>query len=130
METGIFKTNFLLSVKVKVFPLAYAGIEGGGIISPTHSQIRRWKGLERQHHTPAVLPSKKTAPIVHKAGWFKGTVRKGTNSLASIGIRSPDCTSRSESLYRLLHPGLHINTQNVSRHNRAIRVNKRYGEDS
>jgi hypothetical protein len=38
-------------------------------------------------------------------GWTPEPVWTGAESLATIGIRSPDCSARSESLYRLSYPG-------------------------
>jgi hypothetical protein len=45
-------------------------------------------------------------PIVCEAGWVLGPAWTGTKSLApSTGIRSSDRPARSESLFRLRHPG-------------------------
>jgi hypothetical protein len=56
-----------------------------------------------QRHTPAALyPGK--GPIVQEAGWAPGPVWTGTENLAPTGIRSLDCPSRIQSLYRLGYP--------------------------
>jgi hypothetical protein len=44
-------------------------------------------------------------PIIQEAGWVPGPVLIGAENLAPIGIRSPDCPARSESLYRLSYRG-------------------------
>ena len=44
-------------------------------------------------------------PIVQEAGWAPGPVWTGAENIAPNGIRSPDRTARSESLYRLRYPG-------------------------
>ena len=38
-------------------------------------------------------------PVVQEAAWTLGPVWKGAENLAPIGIRSPDCPARIESLY-------------------------------
>jgi hypothetical protein len=43
--------------------------------------------------------------IVQKAGWASGQVWTGAGSLACTGIRNPDRSARSESLYRLRRLG-------------------------
>ena len=48
---------------------------------------------------------KDLVPIVQEAGWAPEPVWTGAETLASTGIRSPDCLARSESLYRLRYPG-------------------------
>ena len=50
-------------------------------------------------------PGKDPVPIVQEARWAPGPVGTGAENLASTGIRSPDRTARSESLYRLSYPG-------------------------
>ena len=62
-------------------------------------------GVGDQHHAPAALPPKDPVPIVQEGGWAPGPVWKGSENLASTGIRSPDRPARSESLYRLSYPG-------------------------
>ena len=44
-------------------------------------------------------------PIVQEAGWAPGPVWTGAENLAGAGIRFPDRSARSESLYRLSYPG-------------------------
>ena len=43
---------------------------------------------------------KDPVPIVQEAGWAPGPVWTGVGNLAPTGIRSPDRSARSESLYR------------------------------
>jgi hypothetical protein len=42
-----------------------------------------------------------TVPVVQEAGWAPGPVWTGAETLAPIGIRSPDRPVRSQSQYRL-----------------------------
>ena len=63
-------------------------------------------GVGGQHHAPAAFtPRKDPVPIVQEAGLASEPVWIGTENLAPIGIRSSDLPARSESLYRLSHPG-------------------------
>jgi hypothetical protein len=48
-------------------------------------------------------PGKDPVPIVQEAGWAPGLVWTGAENLAPTRIRA-----RSESLYRLSHPGPHF----------------------
>ena len=50
-----------------------------------------------QHHAPAALPLGKR-PGTHGIGAWVGLDELG--KFVPIGIRSPDCSARSESLYR------------------------------
>jgi hypothetical protein len=62
-----------------------------------------------QHHAPAAFTSgKDPVPIVQEAGWESEPVWIGAENLAPTEIRSPDLPARSESLYRLRHPGSYI----------------------
>ena len=63
-------------------------------------------GVGGQHHAPAAFtPGKDPVPIVQEAGWASEPVWIGAENLAPTGIRSPNLPARSESLYRLRHPG-------------------------
>ena len=42
--------------------------------------------------------------VVLETGWTPGHVWTGAENLASTGIRSPDRSARSQSLYRLRYP--------------------------
>ena len=54
------------------------------------------------HHAPAALYLRKTpVSIVQEAGWAPGPVWTGAENLAATGIRSPDRSARSQSLYSL-----------------------------
>jgi hypothetical protein len=59
--------------------------------------------------TPQPLYPRERDPvsIVQEAGWAAGPVLTGAENLASTGIRSPDRSARSKSLYRLSYPGPH-----------------------
>jgi hypothetical protein len=50
-------------------------------------------------------PGKHPVPIVQEAGWAPGPVGTGAENVAPTGIRSPDRSARSESLYKLYYPG-------------------------
>jgi hypothetical protein len=56
----------------------------------------------------ALTPGKGLVPIVQEAGWASGPVWTGAANLAPTAIRSEDRPARSESLYRLHYPDLHI----------------------
>ena len=47
---------------------------------------------------------KDPVPIVQEAGWDPGLVWTGAENFTHTGIRSPDRSARSESLYRLSYP--------------------------
>ena len=49
---------------------------------------------------PLYLPERNPVPVLQKAGWDTGPVWTGAENLVSTGIRSPDRSARSESLYR------------------------------
>jgi len=58
--------------------------------------------IPETNRAPAALPpGKRPVPIVQEAGWTPEPVWTGAENLASTGIRSPDCLTRSESLCRL-----------------------------
>ena len=63
---------------------------------------RGWvvNSTSRSHFTPEEDP----VPILQEVGWAPGPVWRGAENLASTGIRSPDGTARSQSLYRLSYP--------------------------
>ena len=53
---------------------------------------------------------------VQEAEWAPGLVWTGAENLAPTRIRSPDCSARSESLYRLSYPDpryYDVRTQNT-----------------
>ena len=63
-------------------------------------------GVGVQHHAPAAFtPRKDPVTVLQEAGWASEAVWIGSGNLATTGIRSPDLPARSESLYRLSHPG-------------------------
>ena len=53
---------------------------------------------------PLFTPGKDPVPIVQEAGWTPGPVWTDAENLASIGFRSPDRPSRSQSPHRLRYP--------------------------
>ena len=59
------------------------------------------------HATPRPLyPRENTRyPLYSRLGGLQGSVWTGAENLAPTGIRSPDLTARSETLYRLSYPG-------------------------
>ena len=54
---------------------------------------------------PQFTPGKDPVPILQEAGWAPGPGWKGAEYLTPTGIRSPDCPTRSELLYRLSYRG-------------------------
>ena len=62
-------------------------------------------------------PGKDPVPIVQEVGWDPGPVWTGAENLASTGIRSPDRTARSLSLYRLRYPA-HVRRDEVHKINK------------
>ena len=68
---------------------------------------------------PLFTPEKYPVPIVQEAGWAPGLVWTVAENLASTGIRSPDRSARSQSLYRLRYPAHNFNNNN----NNSIRRN-------
>jgi hypothetical protein len=63
-------------------------------------------GVGGQPEAPAAfIPRKDPVPILQEAGWAPGPVWISTENLALTGIRSPDLSARSVSLYRLRYPG-------------------------
>jgi hypothetical protein len=59
---------------------------------------------------PLFNPGKDPVPIVQDSGWVSGPVWTGAENLASTGIRSPDLTVSSQSLYRLNYPAHSVGT--------------------
>ena len=57
---------------------------------------------------PLFTPGKDPLPIVEEAVWAPGPVWTGAENLASTGIRSPDRSARSQSLYRLRYPAYSV----------------------
>ena len=53
---------------------------------------------------PLFTPGKDPVPIVQEVEWAPGPVWTDAENLAPIGIRSPDRSARSQSLYRLRYP--------------------------
>ena len=55
--------------------------------------------MRGQRHDPTVLyPGKDPVPIVREAGWVPGPVWTSAENLSPVGIRSPDCPARSQSI--------------------------------
>lgn len=51
------------------------------------------------HPRPFYPQERDLVPIVHEAGWARGSIWKGAKNLVSTAIRSPNRPARSESLY-------------------------------
>jgi hypothetical protein len=64
-------------------------------------------GLGGSREALAILPPGKTADARVTAGWIDPRAGRDRN-----GIRYPDRTARSESLYRLHYPGPDVGQQN------------------
>jgi hypothetical protein len=59
-----------------------------------------------QRQAPAALPPGKTRyPLYSMLGGPQGRSGRVRKNLTPTGIRSPDCPTRKESLYRLYYPG-------------------------
>ena len=66
-------------------------------------------GVGCHRRAPAALTQENDpVPIVSDTGWAPGLIWAGAENLATTGIRFPDRPARSESLYRLSYPGLHV----------------------
>jgi len=62
---------------------------GGGIV-PTHTQHRRYIGLDGQHQVPvATSPGKPPGPIVQEDGWAEGRVKSRLRRDSIPGPPSP-----------------------------------------
>ena len=62
--------------------------------------------LGGQHHAPAAFnPENTRYPLYRRLGGASEPAWIGAENLALSGIRFPDLPGRSESLYRLCHPG-------------------------
>ena len=57
---------------------------------------------------PLFSPGKDPVPIVQEAGCASGPVWTGAENIAPTGIRSPDRSARSQSLYELCYPALEL----------------------
>ena len=65
-------------------------------------------GADVQRHAPAALPAGRTRyPLYERLGRPPGQFGRVREILLPTGIRSPDGSVRSNSLYRLSYPGLH-----------------------
>jgi hypothetical protein len=66
-------------------------------------------GVSCYRRAPAALTQENDpVPKVTDTGWVPGLVWAGAENLATTGIQFPDRPARSESLYRLSYPGLHV----------------------
>jgi hypothetical protein len=67
-------------------------------------EVGVWSASRSDRFTPGKDP----VPFVQEAGWAPGPVWTCAKNLAPTGIRSPDRPARSQSLYWLSYPGLHL----------------------
>jgi hypothetical protein len=81
---------------------AHRGIRGIALLFLDHGTRRGW-GVSVTPR-PLFTHGKDPVPIVQEGGWSLGPVWTGVENLAPTGIRSPDRTARSHSLYRLRYP--------------------------
>ena len=72
-----------------------------GTALPFHDHGTRREWVVSVTHRPLFIPGKETVTIVQEAGWAPGPVWTGAENLDPTGIRSPDRTARSQSLYLL-----------------------------
>jgi hypothetical protein len=80
----------------------------GGGTAPTPSQPGAGKGWLSAPRPGHFTPEKSPVPIAQEAGWASGPVWKGTENLATTGLRFSDRSACNKSLYRLLSPGRHF----------------------
>ena len=59
-------------------------------------------------HPGSFAPGKDPVPIVQEAGWVPEPVWMGAENLALTGIRTPERSARSQSLYRLRYQAHHL----------------------
>ena len=78
---------------------AHRGSRGIALLFHDHGTRRGW-GVSVTPR-PFFTPRKNSVSIAQEAGWAPGPVWTGAENLASTGIRSPDRSARSQSLYRL-----------------------------
>jgi hypothetical protein len=71
--------------------------------SSTYSLPRRYMGVGRQRHAPTTLPRGKGPGSHCTGGWVGLDVFEKMKFLAPTAVRTPICSARSESLYRLSH---------------------------
>ena len=77
---------------------AYRGSRCIALLFHDHGTRRGERSASRPG---SFTPRKDPVPIVQEAEWVPGPVWTGAENLAPTGIRSPDCTARSYSLYLL-----------------------------
>jgi len=78
---------------------AHRGSRGIALLFHDHDTRRGW-GVSVTPR-PLFTPGKDPVPTVQETGSAPGPVWTGAESLAPLGIRSPDRPARSQSLYRL-----------------------------
>ena len=68
-------------------------------------------GVGGQRHAPAALPPEKTRyPLYRRLGEPQGRSGRVQKITPPVGMRSPDRSAHSESLYRLSYPGPQVIT--------------------
>jgi hypothetical protein len=82
----------------------YGPYGSGGIALSLHDHDPRWGCGVGVTPPPFFTPGKDPVPVVQEAGWAPRPVWTGAKNLAPTGIRFPDLTARSQSLYRLRYP--------------------------
>jgi len=96
---GKVKCNLVQALRLCAGRMAHRGSRGTALLFLDHG-TRRGEGV-RVTPRPLFTPGKEPAPIVQETGWAPGPVWTGAENLAHAGIRSPENTARSQSLYRL-----------------------------
>jgi hypothetical protein len=82
--------------------------ESRGIVLRFSLNLGTLDGGEWSTSRPGRLyPGKDPVRIVQVVGWVSEPVWRGAENIAPTGIPSPDLPARSESPYRLCHPGSH-----------------------
>jgi hypothetical protein len=99
----------------------YEGPEGEYRYSSTLYLTSALEGVDGQYHTPAVLPRER--PRTHCTEGFPVLVWTVAENLSLTGIRSPDLSAQSKSLYRLGYPSSRFLSGT-----KRIRLYKRFSE--
>jgi hypothetical protein len=104
---------------------AHRGSRGIALLYHDHLHYKGW-GVSVTPR-PLFTPGKYPVPIVQEVGCAPGPVWTGAKNLALTGIRSPDLPARSQSLYRLRHPGPHICIRGAHTSKKSINLFKYFG---
>jgi len=99
---GKVKCTLVQTLSLCTGRTAHRGSRGIALPFLDHSTRRGW-GVSVTPR-PLFTPGKDLVPIVQEAGWAPGPVWTGAENVTPIGVWSPDCPARNQSLYRLRYP--------------------------